>query len=127
MSSFLLKDGDLDYDSGNLALVTSNAAVTAAKLTALFSMFQGEWFRDGRLGFPYFTYVYVKNPNLSTISSLITQVCQECPGVSTVNYVNIDFNTSARKISVDVSVTTNDGVVLVGGLGKPFIVTARGQ
>ena len=129
MASFRINPatGDLDISTGNLTFVTSNAEVTAAKLTALFTLWQGEWFRDGRLGFPYFTYVYVKNPQLSEIASLIRQVCLDCPGVGSISYINLDFDTRNRSLAATVAVVTNDGVLLTGGLGKPFIVTARGQ
>lgn len=127
MSSFLLNPtGDLDTTSGNLRLVTSNAAITAAKLTALFNLWQGEWFRNALLGFPYFTYVYVKNPQLSTIAALMVQVCLDCPGVASVQSVSLDFDPTSRTLNAAVVCVTNEGLLLSGGLGKPFIVTAPG-
>jgi hypothetical protein len=117
--------GDLDISTGNLRVETSVAQCTAWKLSNLFGLFKGEWFRDQRVGVPYFQYVLISNPNLAVISSLFRQVALSAPGVGGVSDVNLDFTPSTRSLEADLTIQTNDGAVLVGGPGKPFIITMQ--
>jgi hypothetical protein len=117
--------GDFDLSSGNLVIRSDIPQVTAWKLTNLFSFFKGEWFRDSRLGIPYFQYVYVKNPNLALIGSIFEQVLRSPAGVASVPSVALDFEPRSRKLSATFQAVTNEGAVLTGGLGVPFIISVK--
>lgn len=114
--------GDLDLSTGNLRLETNVAQVTAWKLSNLFGMFKGEWFLDQRVGVPYFQYVMVSNPNLRLIGNIFTQVALAAPGVASVSDVSLNFTPRNRTLDVEIAAQTNEGVTLIGGIGKPFIV-----
>lgn len=117
--------GDLDISSGNLVVRSDVAQVTAWKLTNLFSLFKGEWFRDLRVGVPYIQYVFVKNPSLGVIGSLFRQVCQSAPGVARVTEMDLNYTPKTRKLAVNIQAQTNDGAQLQGGPGVPFIITQQ--
>ncbi len=114
--------GDLDLSSGNLVVVKDVAQVTAWKLSNLFGFFKGEWFRDARVGVPYFQYVLVNNPNLQVIGTIFKRVCMSAPGVAGVTQMALNFFSSARRLDTQMTVTTNDGAILTGGVDKPFII-----
>lgn len=119
--------GDLDISSGNLVVRRDIAQVTAWKLTNLFNLFKGEWFRDQRVGVPYVQYVLVKNPNLGAIGSLFRRVCQAAPGLARVAEMDLDYTPQTRKLVVTIQAQTNDGAVLTGGPGKPFVIEQQPQ
>ena len=114
--------GTSDISSGNLAVVSDVPTVTAAKLSNLFGLFKGEWFRDQRVGVPYFQYVLVSNPDLGVIGNLFEEVALSAPGVSSVQGVQLDFTPRTRSLLATITAQTDEGVVLVGGPGTPFIV-----
>lgn len=123
MSAFAQTNtGDLDISTGNLAVVDDVPTVTAGKLTNLFGLFKGEWFRDQRVGVPYFQYVYVKNPNLGIIQSLFRQVCMAAPGVARVVEMDLTYSPAQRTLAVQMQVQCDDGAILQGGLGSPFVI-----
>ena len=117
--------GDLDISSGNLAVVDDVAQCTAWKLSNLFGFFKGEWFLDQRQGVPYFQYVLVSNPNLALIGNIFQQVCKSAPGVASVSAIGLSLISRARTLVADIQCKTNDGAVLVGGVGTPFIVQTQ--
>ncbi len=128
MSAFAqLPNGDLDFSTGNLRVEKSVAQCTAWKLSNLFTLFKGEWFRDTRQGVPYFQYVFVSNPNLSLIGNLFQQVIMSAPGVAAITDSALDYNPRARTLASSFTLTTNDGAVLVGGPGEPFLITSPGD
>lgn len=127
MSAFAqLPSGDLDLSTGNLRVEQSVAQCTAWKLSNLFGFFKGEWFRDQRQGVPYFQFVFVNNPNLSLIGNLFKRVIMSAPGVATVTDAQLSFNKRQRELDATFAIATNDGAILVGGPGVPFVVTSPG-
>lgn len=104
---------------------TSVAQCTAWKLTNLFSFFKGEWFLDQREGVPYFQYVMVSNPNMALIANLFRQVCFSAPGVASVSDINLNLISRTRSLEVDIQAQTAEGVQLLGGVGKPFILAQK--
>jgi hypothetical protein len=124
MSAFAqTPDGDFDISSGNLVVRTDLAQVTAWKLTNLFSFFKGEWFVDARLGVPYLQFVFVKNPSLTLIGHIFEQVALAAPGVKGVLSTTLNFIGNLRHLDCQLKVQANNGAVLTGGPGVPFIVS----
>lgn len=115
--------GDLDISSGNLVVSQDVAQVTAWKLSNLFGLFKGEWFLDKRIGVPYFQYVFVSNPQLGIIGSVFKKVCMSAPGVASVTSIALDYVAKARTLVATIVCQTDEGAVLTGGLGAPFIIT----
>lgn len=128
MSCFkLTADGDLDISSKNWQIVRDLPTIVAQKLNARFEFFLGTWFLDTRQGVPYFNVVFVKNPSLVLINQLIQRVIVQTPGVLEVTSISTQFVTTNRTLSGDASVKLDDGTVLQGGLGNPFIVDPNAQ
>ena len=114
--------GDMTFgQSQNNFLVNSSAAVAQCVKTRLM-LFKGEWFRDIRVGIPYFQYVFIQNPNLTLISSLFQQVCEAAPGVAAVLDMQLNYLPRTRELDSQILVQANDGSTIVGGAGAPFIV-----
>lgn len=120
-------DGDIDLSSGNVVIVTNPAQVTAIKLTNRFKFFLGEWFLDKRQGVPYYQHVFVKNPDLPSISQMFTRIILQTPGTDSVLQSSFDFISNQRKLNAAFKVRTIDGAVLEGGLGTPFLVVFNGK
>jgi hypothetical protein len=114
--------GDLDISTGNLVVSTDVAQNAAWKLANRFSFFKGEWFVDTRQGLPFVQYVLVANPNLRLISDLYSSVIRSIPSIAAVQSLNLDYQPGARTLSLSFQATTNDGAVITGGTGQPFIV-----
>lgn len=128
MSAFAQTNtGDLDISTGNLVVRSDVAQVTAWKLTNLFALFKGEWFRDQRVGVPYFQYVFVSNPNLRIIGTIFDRVCKSAPGVASVTSISLNFLSRQRHLVADMKVIANDGAVLTGGIGQAFIISKVAQ
>jgi hypothetical protein len=128
MSAFAqLPNGDLDLSTGNLRVEQSVAQCTAWKLSNLFAFFKGEWFIDTRQGVPYFQYVFVSNPNLDLITALFERILKSAPGVAAVQDIQLFYVSRDRTLTASFTVVTNDGAILTGGLGKPFIVVPQGN
>jgi hypothetical protein len=114
--------GDLDISTGNLVVRSDLPQVTAWKLSNLFGLFKGEWFRDSRVGVPYFQYVLVQNPSLPIIGSIFKRVCMSAPGVASVTSMGLNFIARTRQLNATIAIATNDGAVLTGGPDSPFII-----
>lgn len=129
MSCFLqTATGDLDISAnGNMTLLTSVASCTAQELTNKFSFGLGEWFADTRQGVPYFQNILVSNPNLNTISTIFQRVIKSCVGVAAITELNLDFISTTRQLNATFGMRTNDGAILQGGVGVPFIIAVPGS
>lgn len=128
MSAFLQGlDGDLDITTtpGQLTVSRNLAVNTAMKLTNLFEFALGEWFRDTRQGVPYIQYVFVKNPSLPLISTIFERVLKSPVGVGAITKLNLDYQPRLRTLGTDFAVVTNDGAIITGGVGKPFIIQVQ--
>lgn len=124
MSAFAqTPSGDLDISTGNLRVEKSVGQFTAWKLANLFGFFRGEWFVDARLGLPYVQYVLVSNPSLNRIQSIFQQVILDAPGVGSITGMSLDFLINQRRLDFSFAALANDGSLITGGPGKPFIVT----
>ena len=115
--------GDLDLSSGNLVVVTDLTTEVAAKLTNLFSFFKGEWFIDTRLGVPYLQYVFVQNPDLTLIGAIFQRVALACPGVAAVTNMALNYYANLRNLVATLTIKLDNGAVLVGGPGQPFLIS----
>lgn len=116
------QDGGFLLTAGKTTLLTGSAA-GAVKLFNKFRLFTGSWFRDTRLGVPYFPAVFgVKNPNLGVLNQIVRYVILNTPGVKDCD-VNVKFDRAARQANVSFSATWDDGAVITtDDLDKPFIV-----
>ncbi|MCG8433499.1 MAG: hypothetical protein MJA83_05665 [Gammaproteobacteria bacterium] len=114
MADFKLDaSGDLDLSTGDIQIITGNAAI-AQELTIRLRFFLGEWFLDVREGIPYIQQFFRKNPNPNIIRDVIARVVRGTPGVIDLLSLSFDLDTVARRLSVSLSAqTTSDEGPLV--------------
>jgi hypothetical protein len=118
--------GDLDLSSGNLVLVDDTdglAQQVAQELNNRFALWLGEWFGDTRLGVPFVDFVLVKNPDMTVVGNIFSQIITSTPGVATILSGSVDFDPAARTLAATYVVQLDNGAILTGGPGVPFIVT----
>ncbi len=129
MSAAILQgpNGDWALDSNKRLIVERDQLVVAGmKLRNRFKFFEGTWFLDTTEGFPYYRYVFVKNPDLVFIGRLFTRVILSIsPVITSVERIDTDYNRRDRKLSVFFIARAEDGRVLTGGPGEPFRINGE--
>jgi hypothetical protein len=118
---FLNASHDLDKTFG-IRLTSSLPEYVRQKLTQRLRFFLGEWFIDRRLGVPYWTRVFISNPDLSLLTSLYRQVILKTRGVGGVENLVLTFDRRTRTLTtsfVAVCVDTLDKVVFSD---EPFVL-----
>lgn len=108
MADFALDaTGDLDVSGGTLHAVYGREAV-AQEVRIGVRFFLGEWFLDTRIGIPYFTDIFRKNPNLGLIRDIFRRAIESVPGVLAVTDITLDFDAPTRKLSLNFACTTTE-------------------
>ena len=88
----------------------TDARAIAQHVEARLRLFLGEWFLDLREGVPYFENVFVKNPNIALVKSLLSNVVTETPGVTELTDDEFRFDRSERVLYYDIAFLTDTGV-----------------
>lgn len=115
--------------AGDIALVDGSYVIdkgvhyTRTRLAARLQFFLGEYFLDRRLGVPYFRYVFVRNPNLDLIRLLYRRVITTCPGIVSLNKLELNYQPRARKLGVSFHATAEDGNIIVEPGDEQFIIS----
>lgn len=123
MSTFAqTTDRDLALPNGQLKIVRDVAEEAAIVLQNKFLLVKGEWFLDTRVGAPYMTYVYVKNPDLLVIRQVFRKIILSTQGIKEIINLSLDFNRGARRLSFSFRALADNGRIVSGGSGQPFIV-----
>lgn len=113
--------GDIFLQNGQMVLTSEVAEATAQRLRIRLCFFKGEWYLDQRLGIPYFSEVFVKNPNLNRLKSMFRSVILSTEGVATVSRLKLTMDRETRAATLTFKALTTDGVDL--DFSEPFIVT----
>lgn len=117
-------DNDLVLTAtGRLQLETDPVVAASLKLKHRFQFFKGEWFLDTRIGAPYFTTVYVKNPDVELIRRMVRRIILSCPPITTVKKVDVFYLPKPRLCAFEFQATAEDGRTVSGGPGQPYIVS----
>lgn len=123
MSTFLTaSDNDLLLVEGSLVVESDPVTEAAISLYQKFQMFLGEWFLDSRIGVPYFEVVFVKNPDTDLIKRLVTRILMS-EEIIVDAQVTVYYLPAERMAAFEFVATADDGREIVGGSGKPFIVS----
>lgn len=101
---------DLELVNGDLALTANDDAIRQHIVQRL-RTFLGEWFLDLSVGVPYFQDVLVKNPNVQVVDGVLKQTILDTPGVIELMTFELDFDAGTRKLKVDCSVRTQNGMI----------------
>lgn len=117
-------EGDFHLVDGSYEVI-GDAAETfadsvAQKIQNRLLFFKGEWFLDQREGTPWFESILVKSPDIGAIRSILRNVIAGTDGVAGVERVGLDFDRSARTLTVSFAAQLTDGTLLERDL--PFIV-----
>lgn len=118
----LTVDGDLDFSTGNLRVLTDAAECLAQKLRQRYRMLRGEWFLDVRQGVPYLEFILVKNPNIGVVRGVLRKVLETTDGIASIDAFDFSYDPALRTASFSFRVTTTTGAVITGGSDQPFIV-----
>lgn len=102
--------GDLLMRDGDLVLI-SGAEAIAQHIRMRLSCWLGEWVLDRTVGFPLVDRVFVANPNIPLISSLVRRTIEDTPGVVSVTALALDFDRSARTLSGTFTATSDAGLL----------------
>ena len=111
MSSFLQTlDGDLDFSSHKLVLVTELGKLVQQKARNTLRLFLGEWFLDTTKGVPWLqTILGVKNPDLAIVKQAIRSRLLAIEGAADIVDENYVFDSSARHLSYSFEIKCTDG------------------
>jgi len=71
------------------------------RIVARLKFFKGEWFLDTRQGMPYFTSIFVKNPELALVESIFRRAILSTPGVKTIVRMAIKLDTGSRTLTIN--------------------------
>jgi hypothetical protein len=94
--------GDIDLSAGDLVFVTGADAV-AQHLKIRLRFVRGEWFLDQRVGIPYRSQIWVKNPNLAAIRTTYRRSILSTPGVDKLERIDLSFDAPTREMRLEFS------------------------
>ena len=94
--------GEVDFSPTGPHIIT-NADAVAQHLRIRLRFFSGEWFLDTRIGIPYYSQIFVKNPNLAAINTVYRRAIVSTPGVEKLERLDLNLDASTRKLSVSFS------------------------
>lgn len=109
--------GDIEIIGGKLQMV-SGADYIRQKIETRLKFWQGEWFLDRRLGFPWLQRVLGRRD--PPVDPLVRSAILSIIDVVSVQSLTINFDNRTRAYSLSYAVVSTDGTVVSGGI--PFIV-----
>lgn len=84
-------------EKGTFLLTNSIVDYVRQKVRTKIKWFLNEWFMDISLGIPYFQYIYVKNPDIQTIESILRLEIENIKEVKEVPKISIDYAPDTRR------------------------------
>lgn len=103
-------NGDIDLSTNALQLTTGIDAIVQ-HLKQRLRTFYGEWFRDRRIGVPYFEQILIKNPNPNVIDSIFKRAILDTPGIISLVTIDIDFEPTTRTMTLNFEAKSTAGVI----------------
>jgi hypothetical protein len=113
--------GDVALSNHQLVLI-GDLQYLRQKLAARLKFFLGEWFLDLRQGIPYYRDVFVKNPNLRVVRSLMRRVILRTPGIVDLPKFEIIFNEAERNATFEFEAVAKKGRIVVLPSDRDFLV-----
>jgi hypothetical protein len=98
-------NGDLELTDDGDILATESVR-QAVKIRLLW--FFDEWRLGPELGFPYFEYVFIKNPNETKIKSLIRDTVMSVDEVTDVTEITYELDKQTRSAAISVEFITDE-------------------
>jgi hypothetical protein len=109
-----------------LTIVTDVGTIAAQKCQDLLNLWQGAWFLNVLEGFPWLQKVLgrkIQASAVNTFRSLMRQTILQVPGVVSIIALQVTLGATNRQLSYTFQAALNNGQILTGGSGIPFIVT----
>lgn len=103
----LNKSGDIDVSAVGDIFITES--VRQAVLIRL-RWFFGEWRLGPDMGFKWFEEVFVKNPNLVKVRSLIRDEIMQVDGVTAAEVTSVKYDKAKRTATIAYTVTVGEEV-----------------
>lgn len=119
-----LDTGDLDLTMG-LRLTSDLKTYTRQRLRQRLRFFLGEWFLDQRLGIPYFERVFVANPDLPLMTSIMRKAILKTTGVGGVESLSLDFDRKTRTLLVSFVARLIGNTDTIVFSSEPFVLDLR--
>lgn len=107
--------GDLDLTAGDLSL-TEGSDTIDQHIRANLRSFRGEWFLNLDDGVPYYQDVLKKIQSPAVIDAIFKEAILKTTGVIELTEFQINYDTVTRKLLLDFSVDTTEGVLNFEGL-----------
>lgn len=117
----LIPAGDLELVNGDVVWI-DGIRHRRQQIATRFRMFKGEWFRDLRLGVPYFEHILVKDPNLDVCRSIFRRVLLLSPGVRSITRFLLVPDWKKRTLGFAFQVVCDVGVLTVDETDRDFLI-----
>lgn len=112
MALALDTDGDIALGSAGIPHFIGGADEAIQRMGVRFRFVRGEWYRDTRLGIPYFEHVLLKRPRLQLVRSLFRQTILGVPGIERLERLTESFDRAIRTLKPEFAAVHQDGTVI---------------
>lgn len=110
-------EGFMSLDStGQLAYISEEKESLKQRIESHLRTFKNEVYDDETLGVPYYSEVLVKNPDISSIESLLIYQTSLVDGVSKVDSLEVNLDSATREFTIKYRVTGVGGTSVSGVL-----------
>ena len=96
---------DLLFQKYDLSLIDGLDQIRQ-KLKIRLQFFYGEWYLDTIQGIKYFDEIFIKNPTLSRVQSILKSAITDTQGVNELLSMNVALDNSERQLTVNFTVNT---------------------
>lgn len=100
--------GDLDFSTRTLQVVTSNQMSLRQRLYLRFGIWQGTWYFDETIGFPYGMFI-AKKTSKTVLDNRIKQEVRQEPDVIAIEGFTSSIDVTSRSYKCFFTVVTSEG------------------
>lgn len=113
--------GDLHLLNGQIHFWDGDEA-RYQKTVCLLRFVKGEWFLNVEEGIPYFTQIFLKNPDSKVVLGIMRKALLASPGAVAVPLLTLEVDAGARTGRIRFELQFDDGRVLSSEDFQPFII-----
>ena len=106
----------MDPVTKSISVTTATVETVRQRIISEIQTFYQEYFLDDTRGFPYFDELSKKNPDLSKIKNLFIAKISQITDVKQITEITLDFNSSARRLTVRFKVIAVSGEAVEGAV-----------
>ncbi len=106
------RENKLVIVDGDLVITPTTVDTIAQNVRQRLRILKGEWFLDRTKGLPYFEVILEKNPRSEVVITLFKNTILDTKGVTKLNYFDLSFNNSERKLNLEFQATVTTGEVI---------------